>query len=130
MYSSQVDLKRQESEASLKKEWGYDYDSQIRNAKRAIDVYGDNEIKELMNTEAGNHPAVIRLFARLGKDITEDMAQNTQNNTLASSPLDAKQEIQDTFSNPEHPYHNPRHKDHQPAVEKMRQLHEKVYGNS
>ena len=121
---------RQESETSLKKEWGYDYDSQIRNARRAIDVYGDNEIKELMNTEAGNHPAVIRLFARLGKDITEDMAQNTQNNTLASSPLDAKQEIQDTFSNPEHPYHNPRHKDHQPAVEKMRQLHEKVYGNS
>ena len=76
---------------------GYDYDAQVRNARRAIDVYGDNEIKELMNTEAGNHPAVVRLFARLGKDITEDMAQNTQNNTLASSPLDAKQEIQDTF---------------------------------
>ena len=130
MYASQVDVQRQESEAMLKKEWGYDYDSQVRNARRAIDVYGDNEIKELMNTEAGNHPAVIRLFARLGKDITEDMAQNTQNNTLASSPLDAKQEIQDTFNNPDHPYHNPRHKDHQPAVEKMRQLHEKVYGNS
>ena len=130
MYASQVDVQRQESEAMLKKEWGYDYDAQVRNAKRAIEVYGDNEIKELMNTEAGNHPAVVRLFARLGKDITEDMAQNTQNNTLASSPLDAKQEIQDTFNNPEHPYHNPRHKDHQPAVEKMRQLHEKVYGNS
>mgnify|MGYP003299960773 FL=1 len=44
--------------------------------------------------------------------------------------FEEKQEIQDTFNNPDHPYHNPRHKDHQPAVEKMRQLHEKVYGNT
>ena len=131
LYASQIDVQKKENENILKKEWGYDYDNQVRIAKRAIDVYGDNEIKEILaTTEAGNHPAVVRLFARLGKDITEDMAQNTQNNTLASSPLDAKQEIQDTFNNPDHPYHNPRHKDHQPAVERMRQLHEKVYGNS
>tara|TARA_B100000161_G_C33548051_1_gene414055 strand:+ start:643 stop:1476 length:834 start_codon:yes stop_codon:yes gene_type:complete len=131
LFASQMDVQKQENENILKKEWGYDYDNQVRIAKRAVDVYGDNEIKQILaTTEAGNHPAVVRLFARLGKDITEDMAQNTQNNTLATSPLDAKQEIQDTFNNPDHPYHNPRHKDHQPAVEKMRQLHEKVYGNS
>ena len=94
-------------------------------------MYGDNEIKEILaTTEAGNHPAVVRLFARLGKDITEDMAQNTQNNTLNTSPLDAKQQIQDIFNNPDHAYHNARHKDHQPAVEHMRQLHEKAYGNT
>ena len=113
----------------LKQEWGYDYDKNVRNAKRALQVYGDPEIMQLMQTEAGNHPAVVRLFARLGEDVTEDMAQNTQNNTLNTSPLDAKQEIQDTFNDPKHPYHNAGHKDHHSAVARMQQLHEKVYGN-
>ena len=69
------------------------------------------------------------MFARLGEDVTEDMAQNTQNNNLAVSPLDAEQEITDIFDDPEHPYHDPKHREHlQAAVERVRQLHEKVFG--
>ena len=121
---------KQETENSLKQEWGYDYDKQVRNAKRALEVYGDPELQQLMQGEAGNNPAVVKFFARIGKDITEDMAKNTQNNTLATSPLDAKAEIDGIYANSNHPYHKPYDKGHKEAVEHMRQLHEKVFGSS
>jgi len=119
----------EETTATLKQEWGLDYDKNLRAAKRALQVYGDDEIIDLMNTSAGNHPAVVKLFAKLGKEITEDMAQNTANNRLAVSPLDAKMEIEQVFSNPNHPYFKDNHPEHRAAVERMRELHEKVYGN-
>jgi len=127
-YQTDIAVQKQNTEEALKKEWGYEYDANVRNARRALQVYGDPEITELMNGEAGNIPAVVKMFARLGKDVTEDMAQNTQNNNLATSPLDAQQEITDIMDDGEHPYHNGKHREHLQAVEHMRQLHEKVFG--
>tara|TARA_Y100000996_G_scaffold415048_1_gene407949 strand:+ start:2246 stop:3082 length:837 start_codon:yes stop_codon:yes gene_type:complete len=125
---ARFDAGRKQSEQTLKEEWGYDYDKNVAKAKRAMAVYGDDDIKQLLSTtEAGNHPAVIKMFARLGEDITEDMAKNTQNNSLAVSPLDAEQEITDIFDDPDHPYHDPKHREHNAAVERVRQLHEKRF---
>ena len=90
LQGSSLNVQKEEVEASLKKEWGFDYDKNLRSAQRALQVYGDDEVRALMDTEVGNNPAVIKMFARLGKDVTEDMAQNTQNNGLNVSPLDAK----------------------------------------
>ena len=129
LQGSNLSVQKEEVEASLKKEWGFDYDKNLRAAQRALQVYGDDEVRALMDTEVGNNPAVIKLFARLGKDVTEDMAQNTQNNGLNVSPLDAKQEIQKIMDDPKHPYFDAGHRDHKAAVEQMRQLHEKVFGN-
>ena len=125
---SRLAVGKQETENTLKQEWGMEYDKNMRSAKRALDVYGDDEIKDLMNGEAGNHPAVIRLFSRLGAEVTEEMAKNTQNNTLSVSPLDAKAEIDSIYANANHAYHKPYDKEHKNAVEHMRQLHEKVFG--
>ena len=126
--STDLTVTKQATEDTLKKEWGYDYDKQVRNAQRALQVYGNEELNELMNTEAGNIPAVIKLFARLGSEVTEDMAKNTQNNSLATSPLDAQSEIDNIFSDAKDPYHDNMHKDHKNRVEYMRQLHEKRFG--
>ncbi len=120
---------KDEVEQKLKQEWGYDYDKNLKAAMRAISVYGDNDLNELLNTEVGNHPALVKLFARLGAEVTEDMAQNTTNNTLAVSPLDAQTEIDRIMKDSNHPYFKPSHKDHAAAVEQMRQLYEKRYGN-
>ncbi len=66
--------KRQKTESILKQEWGYDYDKKVAAADRALAVYGDDELKDLItNSSAGNNPAVIRFFARLGQEVTEDM---------------------------------------------------------
>jgi len=126
--NTQITVDKQETENVLKQEWGYDYDKQVRNAQRALQVYGDPELQELMKGEAGNIPAVVKFFAKIGSEVTEDMAKNTQNNTLAVSPLDAKAEIDSIYANANHAYHKPYDKDHKNAVEHMRQLHEKVFG--
>ncbi len=74
-----------QTEEVLKKEWGYDYDKNVRAADRALNVYGDDDLKNLLTeTSAGNNPAVIKFLATIGKEITEDMAQNTTNNRLAT----------------------------------------------
>lgn len=118
-------IEKDKTEQMLKQEWGYDYDKNVRAATRALDVYGDDELKDLLNnSSAGNNPAVIKFFARLGAEVTEDMAKNTQNNRLAVSPLDAKEEINKIMLDSSHSYH----KGDQLAVEKMRQLHEKAFG--
>jgi len=130
LQGSGLDVQRTEVEKNLKQEWGFDYDKNLRSAQRALHVYGDDDIKELMNTEMGNHPAVIKMFSRLGKEITEDMAQNTQNNSLSVSPLDAKSEIQQIMANNKHAYFDASNPEHKNAVEHMRQLHEKAFGNS
>jgi len=127
---TQLNSQREEIEQNLKQEWGYDYDKNVKAAQRAVQVYGDVEVQELLNGELGNNPALIKMFARLGKEVTEDMAQNTQNNTLSVSPLDAKQEIANIMNNPKHPYFDGSHREHKDAVEKMRQLHEKAFGTS
>ena len=58
------------------------------------------------------------------------MAKNTQNNKLSVSPLDAKQEIEQIMNDNNNPYFDASHRDHLTMVEKMRQLHEKAFGNS
>ena len=120
---------KEETEQTLKQDWGLDYNKNIRAAQRALQVYGDEEIMDLMNTSAGNHPAVVKLFARLGAEVTEDMTQNTQNNTLATNKLDAQDEINAIYSNPQHAYFDQKNPDHKTAVERVRQLMEKVHGN-
>jgi len=126
---SDMTLGKKNTEELLHKEWGYDYDNKIRAAKRAMSVYADNELIDLLDTDAGNHPSVVKLFARLGEDITEEMAKNTQNNRLAVSPIDAKADIAKIYADAKHPYHDAGHPEHRNAVDQVRQLHEKVYGN-
>tara|TARA_R110002020_G_scaffold227691_1_gene438364 strand:+ start:326 stop:1168 length:843 start_codon:yes stop_codon:yes gene_type:complete len=129
LVDSQVSAEKQVIEKTLRQEWGYDYDKNIRAATKAVQVYGDESLNELLQSNVGNHPGLIKLFARLGADVTEDMAQNTTNNTLSVSPLDAKAEIERIMGDNNHPYFDANHKDHKSAIEQMRQLHEKVYGN-
>ena len=127
--NTDMTLGKKNTEEALHKEWGYDYDNKVRAAQRAMSVYADEELIQLLDTEAGNHPSVVKLFARLGEDITEEMAKNTQNNKLAVSPVDAKADIAKIYADANHAYHKAGHPDHLNAVEQVRQLHEKVYGN-
>tara|TARA_Y100000114_G_scaffold43380_2_gene38870 strand:- start:4066 stop:4941 length:876 start_codon:yes stop_codon:yes gene_type:complete len=114
--------------SQLKEDWGTDYDRKMRNIQKAKKVYGNPELIEILEkTGAGNMRSVIEHFELLGRDITEDMTQNTQNNNLATSPLDAKTEIENIMNDPDDPYHDARHRDHRGRVEHMRQLHEKVH---
>ena len=75
LQEAQMNVQREETEQSLKEEWGFEYDKNLRSAMRAIDVYGDEGLKEVLNGPAGNDPAMIKFFARLGQEVTEEMAK-------------------------------------------------------
>ena len=67
----------EDAERNLKKEWGGDYEINIRYADRAIKQFGDDEFMRLLDAakidgiSAGNHPAFSRVFATIGRQMGE-----------------------------------------------------------
>ena len=113
---------------ALKEEFGAEYDKNMRSAQRALRVYGNRAIQDkLADPRYGNDPDLIRMLAAAGKDITEDSAQGTANNSLVMSPLDAKMRIEQINSDKNHPYWNTKDPSHATAQEEMRQMFDKAY---
>jgi len=116
------------TEEILKEEFGANYDKNLTAAQRALRVYGTPELQQkLSDPRYGNDPDLIRLLANAGKDITEDSAQGTANNSLVMSPLDAKMRIEKINSDKSHAYWDATNPKHQDAQEEMRQLFDKAY---
>lgn len=52
---------------------GAKLDANLATAKKALEAFGSPELKNLLNDSGlGNHPEVIRMFAKAGKAISED----------------------------------------------------------
>lgn len=58
--------------AGLKKDWGEDFEKNLGMAHKAMLKLVDDETDRASILKVGNNPALIRLFARLGKDMQED----------------------------------------------------------
>ena len=70
--------KRDEEAAvfKLKDEWKGDYDVNLKTAKDALAKFGDEEaVKYLNETGLGNHPAMVKMLAKIGKGMLEDTAK-------------------------------------------------------
>jgi hypothetical protein len=117
-----------QTEEVLRKEFGANYDKQLSSAQRALRVYGTPELQQkLSDPRYGNDPDLIRLLANAGKDITEDSARGTANNSLVMSPLDAKMRIEKINGDKSNAYWDSTNPKHQEAQEEMRQLFDKAY---
>lgn len=74
----------EEKLAGLRAEWkelvkqdeeigGPAFETNVKIAKQAIDRFGSDEVKSLLNESGlGDHPAFVRTFFRIGKAISED----------------------------------------------------------
>lgn len=60
--------------AALRSEWGPDFGRQVDLARRGAQAFAPAELKALLAEDpvVGNHPGLIRLFAELGRRVTED----------------------------------------------------------
>ena len=57
----------------LKQEFGIRFDEEIKNARKALDAYTDKSFKQYMDdTGLGNHPALVKAFAKIGRELSED----------------------------------------------------------
>lgn len=63
---------RTEAEAGLRKEWGERYDQNIALALKAVEVFGGKELADHLETNGlGNDPMLVRVFASMGKIVSE-----------------------------------------------------------
>jgi len=76
----------------LKAEIGNAFDNRIQVAKRAVENFGGQELKDILNqTGLGSHPVVVKMFAKIGESLLEDsLIQSDYEKVIGLTPADAK----------------------------------------
>jgi len=104
--------------AQLKKDWGNATQANIDLANKVI-VKFDPEHK-LAESGLGNNPNLVRIFAQIGKMISEDALIIGE---ASKTPANAQSQINEIVGNPKHPYFIKDHPQHNEAVAKVAALY-------
>lgn len=110
------------TERDLRAEWGGAFDFNMKLAQRAVKEVGGKDVYDLLHaTGLGNHPAIVRMFHRLGREYAEDgtFIRDAQSGGLMT-PADAQAKIRAIMSDPKHPYHS----GVQAAIDEVRGLYQ------
>lgn len=91
--------------AELRNEWTTDeqYKAEVGKAFKAAQAYGDKDAETLIN-KYGNDPAIIRLLARVGGELSEDRSLNPGGSTQSSQTVEALM-MSEAYTNPKHADH-------------------------
>ena len=120
-----------ESQIQLKREWQQNYDGNLDQAQRAFAQFSTPEFNEIMDeTGLGNHPEVIKAFAKIGSMLGEDkLVVGTGLGQSALSTHDAKEAIAANYRDPEFSkaYRDNTHPGHKDAMAKMDKLFKTAY---
>jgi hypothetical protein len=114
------------AEAGLKKEWGTAYDVNVNRAKIAAKHFGGDGLVNMLNASGlGNHPELVRAFAKIGGQMSEDQLRIGEGASFGITPEQAKREIgklraTEAFLKKDHP-------EHAEAVEKMSAFYAQAY---
>ncbi|MFQ5471539.1 MAG: hypothetical protein ACE5FA_01460 [Dehalococcoidia bacterium] len=132
--AAQGDVERQTQEQlfALRTELGKSFDSHVDYARRAIRYAAGDGYEELANLQLasggrlGDHPAVIKAFAKIGSSMGEDGLVGKKQTRMTLNPAEAQQEIQrlrmdEGFMKA---YLSGDHPEHAAAVQKMNDLYE------
>lgn len=117
-------LSIEECEAELQKTWANptEYQRNLGNAYRAVQAFAASPEDAEALDEIGNHPALVRLLAKIGSELQED--EPIQEGTQAAESWE--QEVASLRANPA--YTDPSHPEHKQVISKMTALYEKRYG--
>ena len=63
---------RAEAASTLRKEWGADYDGNLRGVQNLINQFGGDSVVAYMNTGPGNEPAMLRFLHSVKDTMKED----------------------------------------------------------
>lgn len=93
--------------AALKKEWGANYEKQIGLASRVVKEVGGEEMINLLNeTGLGNHPTLVKFFAKLGAESADPGFIIGEDHHDAASQDAIKLKINEIMNDPKHPYND------------------------
>jgi len=128
---SLTDTRSSEWKAQLEKDFGRAYDQQVDYAQRAAREFGGDEIINFLEeTGLGDNPLLVKMFAKIGSQMTESTAKDGANaNNFALTPNAARQEIarlqRDSVFMQQ--YSSTDLDGHKEAIEKMQSLFEYAY---
>lgn len=120
------------AKAELKQEWGVAHDKKLAQAKGVVQTLNDPKFsKWLEDTHLGDHPNMVRIFAKLGEILGEKQVQGNGDEVgkfgSVKTPDVAKRELAMIQGNMAHPYNDARHPGHHLAVEEMQQLFSQAF---
>lgn len=120
--------RRAEAEAELRQDWGGDHQRNLAFAQRAVQEFGGEELMSLLESQEadgmklGDHPAVVRTFASIGRRVGEDTP-------LSGEPLTGENSLQARIDNLHALQDSDPRRYATPGVQdELRQLYGKLYG--
>ena len=108
----------------LKKTWGKDYDANFKLAETAFKSFAPDAATQEMFGELGNNPAVIQVFTKIGKAMSEDKLKGGDGGGVGEDTIKKIREIK---LDPKHPFNVANDPKHDEAVAEMQVLYKAAY---
>ena len=109
------------AEAELRKEWGGNYDANIKKAGSVAKANMNPQILDMElkdGTRLGDHPEVIKGFANIANILSEDKLVGTESESVDRG-TDYEAEISKIVNDRDGPYWNKAHPDHDKVVQQV-----------
>jgi len=109
------------AEAELRKEWGGNYDNNIKKAGSVAKANMNPQILDMElkdGTRLGDHPEVIKGFANIANLLSEDKLVGTESESVDKG-TDYEAEISKIVNDRDGPYWNKAHPDHDKVVQQV-----------
>ena len=115
-----------QAETELRAEWGKEFDSNVSKASALAKANMNPEILDLQmqdGTRIGDHPEIIKGFAKIAGMLSEDKLVSTESESV-NSIKDLQSEITAITNDTTGPYWNNKHPDHAKMVQQVYTLRE------
>lgn len=115
-----------QAETELRAEWGKDFDSNVSKASALAKANMNPDILDLQmqdGTRIGDHPEIIKGFAKIAGMLSEDKLVSTESESV-NSIKDLQSEISAITNDTTGPYWNNKHPDHAKMVQQVYTLRE------
>jgi hypothetical protein len=128
MHQATIDTEtaQAQSEAQLRQEWGKDFDGQVSRASALAKANMNPEILDMKmqdGTRIGDHPEIIKGFAKIAGMLSEDKLISTESEGM-NNIQNLQSEIAAITNNTDGPYWNNKHPDHEKMVQQVYTLRE------
>ena len=115
-----------QSEQELRSEWGRDFDAKVQQAGAIAKANINPEVLDMQlqdGTRVGDHPEIIKGFAKIASMMSEDKMVATESESV-NSVTDIESEISAITNDTDGPYWNKGHPDHDKIVQQVYTLRE------
>ena len=115
-----------QAEQELRQEWGRDFDAKVKQAGAIAKANINPEVLDMTlsnGTRLGDHPEIIKGFAKIASMMSEDKMVTTESESV-SSVSDIETEISSITNDINGPYWNKSHPDHDKVVQQVYTLRE------